>query len=90
MIKVLYKQIEKELEMEYKMYIDFNPTDKIFYYNFYLNEFKFVLKIAISPSLTDKVYHCDDNMEERISESVIALKIEKFDLTKYVYLLHFE
>ncbi len=89
-MNVWYKQIEKELEMEYKIFIDFDPTHKIFYYNFYFNEFKFVLKIAISPSLIDKVYHCDDNLEERISESAIVLKIEKFDLTKYVYLLHFE
>jgi len=56
------------------MFIEFDKKNHIFYINYYLEDCKVVLKIAI------------DNDEESDSN----LKIEKFDLKKYVYLIHYD
>ncbi len=56
-------------------YIDFDKNNDIFYYNLYSNNDKFVIKIPISRSK-------NKNKKEK------KLKIEKFDLTKYTFLLN--
>jgi len=52
-------------------------------------KYKFVLKIAFSPPLNDNPLRCYDNMKEIFDVDGIDLKFEKFDITKYVYLLHY-
>ena len=59
-----------------KKHIDFDKSKQIFYDNFYFGENNMVLKIPIL-GVKDKI-SCDD------------IKIEKFDITKYMYLLFYE
>lgn len=57
-------------------FIDFDKDRKIFYNNLYLDDFKIVIKMpCVSP-------------EKDIDQNLI--KIEKFDLVKYTYLLSYE
>lgn len=60
----------------FKKFIDFDEQKHIFYYNVYSNENKYVLKIPILKS-------------ERLSGEK-EFKIEKFDLTRYTFLLNCE
>ena len=55
-------------------YIDFDKNNEVFYYNIYSKNDKFVMKIPI--------YGFRDKKKE--------IKIEKFDLTKYTFLLNCE
>ncbi len=59
------------------MFIDFDSNHQIFYHNYFFNGYNIVMKIPLA-SLK----------EEKYDESFP--KIEKFDITKYVYLLHYE
>ena len=56
-------------------FIDFDKYEKIFYNNLYLNEFKIVIKI---PCVSIEK-ECENN----------EIKIEKFDLGKYNYLVSY-
>ena len=56
-------------------YIDFDKNNDIFYYNLYSKKDKFVIKIPI--------YRSKNKKEKEV-------KIEKFDLTKYTFLLNCE
>ncbi|MFW9898992.1 MAG: hypothetical protein ACFFDO_07000 [Candidatus Thorarchaeota archaeon] len=57
-------------------FIDFDKDRKIFYNNLYIDDFKIVIKMpCVSP-------------EKDIDQNLI--KIEKFDLVKYTYLLSYE
>ncbi len=40
-----YKQVKNE--SEFKKYIDFDPIKRICYHNYFFDEYKFVLKIAL-------------------------------------------
>jgi hypothetical protein len=57
-----------------KMFIDFDKSKEEFNINYYLEDYKIVLKIPIS------------NYEESDSN----IKIEEFNLTKYTYLIHYK
>lgn len=57
-------------------YIDFDKNNNIFYYNLYLKNSKFVIKIPI--------YRSKNKNKKK------EIKIEKFDLTKYTFLLNCE
>lgn len=59
-------------EFKLKRYIDFDKYERIFFYNFYFEYYKIVLKIPLN-----RLFY----------EDVI---IEKFDLTKYIYLFYCE
>ncbi len=86
-----YKTLEKKTDMEVKKYLDYDPINKIFYNNFYLNKFNFVLKVAlISPLKYNADVSKDIYLKEIKGEEGRNHKFEKFDLTKYVYLLHYE
>ncbi|TXT57147.1 MAG: hypothetical protein BAJALOKI2v1_530011 [Promethearchaeota archaeon] len=54
-----------------KKFIDFDKNEKVFFDNFYLDDEKLVIKIPLSA------------VEENPKED---LKIEHFNLAKYVYL----
>ena len=82
-----YKQVKNE--SEFKKYIDFDPIKRICYHNYFFDEYKFVLKIAFSPPLNNNLLGCYDNMKEIFDVDGVDLKFEKFDFTKYVYLLHY-
>ena len=56
------------------MFIDFDKYEKIFYNNLYLDDFKIVIKMPLIKK---------ENFQEDI-------KIEKFDLAKYTYLLSYD
>lgn len=56
------------------MFIDFDKNKEEFNINYYLEDYKIVLKIPIS------------NYEESDSN----IKIEEFNLTKYTYLIHYK
>lgn len=58
-----------------KKFIDFDKNEKSFYNNLYLDDCKIVIKIPIKHPKT---------------EEEIDIKIEKFNLCKYVYLLSYE
>jgi len=81
-----YEKSLKNSEFDFKMFIDFDPSNKVFYHNFFFDEYKSVLKIALTPLLND-----NDNFWDIITNNgdCLDLKYEKFDLTKYVYLIHF-
>ena len=76
-------------EVTFKMFIDYDKKSQVFYHNFFFEEYKYVLKIALNPP-----YDGNNDMEElelRISgDSGACLKFEKFDITRYVYLLFYE
>jgi hypothetical protein len=63
----------KKAALKLSMFIDFDKDNKRFYNNLYLKDFKFVVKMPLG---TEKV-----PKEE--------IKIEKFDLTKYCYLVDY-
>ena len=82
-----YEKSLKNSDFDFKMYIDFDPNFKVFYHNYFFNEYKIVLKIALTPPLNDNDdfwYNATNNGDR------LVFKYEKFDLTKYVYLLHLE
>jgi len=81
-----YEKSLKNSEVNFKMFIDFDPTSKVFYYNYFFDEYKCVLKIALTSPLYDNEDFWDNTAN---NGDCLDLKYEKFDLTKYVYLLHF-
>lgn len=76
----------KHSEFDFKMYIDYDPTNTVFYHNFFFDEYKFVLKIALTPLLNNNENFWDITTN---NGDYPDLKYEKFNLTKYNYLLHF-
>ena len=62
--------------MKINKFLDFDDDNQVFFYNIYLKDHKLAIKIPISE--IEKERH----MEE--------IKIEKFDLTKYTFLLNCE
>ncbi len=71
---------------KFKMYIDYDPINKVFYHNFFFDEYSFVLKLALTPILNNNDNFWDIPTRD---EDCPDLKYEKFDLSQYVYLLHF-
>ncbi len=67
---------EKELDFGKRKHIDYNKVEQIFYDNIYFEDSNTVLKLPLISLL------------KRISYEEI--KIEKFDLSKYVYLIPYE
>ncbi|MFX0071515.1 MAG: hypothetical protein ACFFAO_10540 [Candidatus Hermodarchaeota archaeon] len=74
----------------FKMYIDYDKKNQIFYHNFYFDEYKFVLKIALIPPLNGEFGIFNNDKKYVFGNNSFDLKLEKFDLTKYVYLLYYE
>ncbi len=65
--------LEKKKErLSIGKFLDFDNTNKIFYSNLYLDDFKLVVKIPLSSATSD--------------QSGEQIKIETFDLAKYTYL----
>jgi len=75
------KMMLKDPEESFKMYLDFDSIENIYYHNIFFVENNFTLKIELIHLFRKDVE------EDKIKTSI---KYEKFDLTKYVYLLHFE
>lgn len=71
---MLYRQ--KEVDFDQKKHIDYDKFEQIFYDNLYFEGSNSVLKMPLM-SLIKKISYDD-------------FKIEKFDLLKYIYLLHHE
>ncbi len=65
--------VEKDL-FNFSKFIDFDKEKKVFYNNFYINDYDFVIKIP----LFDEKHHYD------------KILIEKFNLAKFTYLLSYE
>lgn len=85
------KELEKELGLKFKMYIDYDRFNHSFYHNFYFDDYKFVLKIPLTPQINDGENDFDDKVNDgRVSNDGSDVRLEKFDLTKYAYLLYFE
>ena len=57
------------------VFVDFDKKKKTFYNNLYLEEEKLVIKMPLINS---------EKLDEKVKREV---KVEKFDLTKYTYLL---
>jgi hypothetical protein len=74
-----------KLNVDFKIFVDFDPCIRVFYFNFYLPPYKFVLKIPLTPPLNDNFQNNVTN-----SEDYLTFKYEKFDLAKYVYIMHYE
>ncbi len=81
------KNSETKLDLNFKMYIDFDPNIRVFYFNFYLVKYKFVLRIALTSPINN-----DENLWDNAPNNgdYLHFKYEKFNLTKYAYLLHYE
>ncbi|KKK60284.1 hypothetical protein LCGC14_3025880 [marine sediment metagenome] len=76
------KMMLKDPEVEsFKIYLDFDSIEKIFFYNLFFIESNFALKIELTHLFRKDVE------EDKIKQNI---KYEKFELTKYVYILHFE
>jgi len=82
-----YEKSLKNSEFDFKIFIDFDPNYKVFYHNYFFEEYKSVLKIALTPPLNDNEDLWDNATN---NGDCLDLKYEKFDLTKYKYLLHFQ
>lgn len=67
----------KEREFEVSKFIDLDKDKTYIYNNLYIDNFDMVIKLPIS-------IH---NSEEFVSKEEI--RIEKFDLTEYIYLLNY-
>ncbi|MFX1503589.1 MAG: hypothetical protein ACFFDH_21695, partial [Promethearchaeota archaeon] len=57
-----------------KMFIDFDKKNKKIYFNYYIEENHFVLKVPL----------------EKLNKLDKAILIEDFDLSKYTYLINVE
>ena len=84
------ESMKKESRLEFKMYIDFDSKRQIFYHNFFFEEFKFVLKIALTAPLIYRKNNYNKHTEKITNGNNIFLKYERFDLTKYTFLLSYE
>ncbi len=85
------KNVEKGSDLNIKMYIDYDSNKQVFYYNFFFEEFNFVLKIALISLLIYEENNNYKDLEKIITGgSSIFLKYERFDLAKYVYLLYYD
>ena len=85
------KNAGKDSDLKIKMYIDYDPEKHLFYHNFFFEEFNFVLKMALISSLIYEENNNYKDLEKNITGgSSISLKYERFDLTKYVYLLYYD
>ncbi|MBA7478848.1 MAG: hypothetical protein CEE42_09730 [Promethearchaeota archaeon Loki_b31] len=56
------------------MYIDWDRYKNMFYNNIYLEDYKFVIKMPLLPQ----------------KNSQMDIKIKKFNLTKYTYLISYD
>jgi len=64
----------EEREIAIQKFIDWDKFENVFYNNFYLQNYKIVIKIPLAPRKRNK----DD------------LKIKKFDLEKYTFLVSYD
>ena len=64
----------RDKDISFTMFLDWDKYKNRFYNNFYLDDYKFVIKM---PLLTEK-----KNRDK--------LKIKKFNLTRYTYLVSYE
>lgn len=83
----MHSKSGKESNIQIKKYIDFSPDIQVFYHNYFFDEYKFVLKIVLTPSLNENDHFYDNATN---NGNCLDLRLEKFDLTKYVYLLYYE
>jgi len=65
----------REEEFGKMKHIDFDNKEQSFYENIYFDDINFVVKVLLICLKTPKTYSD-------------GLKIEKFELSKYIYLLH--
>ena len=73
-LKETNPQITYEISSSRAPYVDYDRIEQIFYDNIYFEDSSFVLKLPLI-SLIKQISHNE-------------IKIEKFDLAKYAYLLH--
>ncbi len=64
----------KKESMSISMFLDWCKYKNIFYNNLYLEDYDWVIKIPLIP---------------QGSETQVDIKVKKFDLTKYTYLLSY-
>ena len=69
--------MEPEIK-SFNKFLDFDSNRHVLYYNIYYNDIKRVVKIPIS----------DCEKEEIANERGDEVRIEKFDLTKYKFLIN--
>ena len=84
---MVYELFKKTSKFWFKTYIDYDREKNVFYYNFFFEDCKFVLKIALTSN--DNLNNVGDK-DDMTSEDDINLKFEKFDITKYVYLQYYD
>jgi len=73
-----------------KPYIDYDKLNMIFYHNLYFEEHKFVLKIPLEPLFIKGSFKTDEHFLEKMNEEQENPRLEKFDLTKFVYILSYD
>lgn len=82
--------MRKDSGLKFKIYIDFDPKKNVFYHNFFFEEVKFVLKIALTASFIYEKKDYNKDIAEITSGDNVFLKYEKFNLAKYTYLFSYE
>ena len=73
MVKISLRSISEKKSQLSNKFLDFDKNSKIFYNNIYLEDLKIVIKMPLASLRKDQ------NSRD--------IKIEKFDLCKYTYLL---
>ncbi len=74
MVKFLLRAMKKE-DFSTSKFIDFDKKRRVFYNNLYIDDFKIVVKMPLNKN--KNVLYRD-------------IKIDKFDLGKYTYLLAYD
>lgn len=82
--------VKTSLPLDIKPYIDYDKVNKIFYHNLYFEEHKFVLKIPLEPLLNTGSFKTGEGFLEKMNEEQENLRLEQFDLSKFVYLLSYD
>jgi hypothetical protein len=80
-IKMMYIPQEEKDASSVNKFIDFDKSKNIFYDNLYICDQKIVVKIPICKKLRKK--------QNRIADTNRDVKIERFNLTKYTYLISY-
>ena len=84
------KSSRKASEFKFKKYIDYDKEIQVFYHNYFFVDYKIVLKIVLTTPLSINSNRFNDKKAKMTEGKDSGLKLERFNLSKYVYLLYYE
>jgi len=87
---ILYEnEFKGDFELRFNMYIDYDVTSCVFYHNFFFINYDFVLKIALTPPLIEKLDDLDEKELQNIGTKYNGLRLERHEIDKYIPLLYY-